>query len=434
MNEAEIIHGDCLAEMAKLKANTFSGGVTDPPYGIRFMGKAWDGKDIEAKHAQRLAIESADPGADRLNRRGRRAAGPNAGYRSGAAEAGKYDRSSPAFQAFQQFSFEWASQMFRVLMPGAYLVSFASTRTYHRMVCGIEDAGFEIRDQLAWVFGSGFPKSLNLEGEWEGWGTALKPGWEPIVLARKPFVGTVAANVAKYGTGALNIKGCRIGEAEITTQGGSNGGTVAEFGFRPEIQGETRVGRWPANLMHDGSAEVVAQFPGEAGASAPVRGTEPTANGFSGPVEFSGMKGRICQADTFRGDSGSAARFFYEAKASQADREFGCEDLSERTAAENVNRKPDSAGMESPRAGAGRTSGRRNHHPTVKPVDLMRWLCRLVTPPGGRIIDPFLGSGTTGVAATLENFNFTGIELEADYVPIARARIAEAQGPLFRTV
>ncbi len=422
MTQAEVIHGDCIEKMREKPENSQAAGVTDPPYGIRFMGKSWDGKDIEAKHAQRLANPSQDH---------RRKAGTDSGYRAASIEAGKYDRSSQASQAsqaFQQFSREWAEEMFRVLMPGAYLVSFASTRTYHRMVCGIEDAGFEIRDQLAWVFGSGFPKSLNLEGDWEGWGTALKPGWEPIVLARKPFVGTIAANVAKYGTAALNIKGCRIGSAEITTQGGSNGGTVAEFGFRPEFQGETRVGRWPANLMHDGSAEVLAQFPADAGAAAPVKGDEPSA--VTGDIF--GERERV--AGPFHGDSGSAARFFYEAKASRAEREAGCEHLPERTAAENVNRKEDSAGMDSPRAGAGRTSGRRCHHPTVKPVDLMRWLCRLVTPPGGRIIDPFLGSGTTGVAAVLENFNFTGIEREADYIPIARARIAEAQGPLFRTV
>ncbi len=402
MTQAEVIHGDCLEEMAKKRENSFAAGVTDPPYGIRFMGKAWDGKDINRRYEE----ANTDP-----------AKRPKTGM---AAAAGKYDRSSQASQAFQQFSREWAEEMFRVLMPGAYLVSFASTRTYHRMVCGIEDAGFEIRDQLAWVFGSGFPKSLNLEGDWEGWGTALKPGWEPIVLARKPFVGTVAANVAKYGTAALNIKGCRIGSAEITTQGGSNGGTVAEFGFRPEFQGETRVGRWPANLMHDGSAEVLAQFPADAGAAAPVKGDEPSA--VTGDIF--GERERV--AGPFHGDSGSAARFFYEAKASRADRELGCEDLAE-------NRRSDGRKTEHHVPNL-RTDSRRNHHPTVKPVDLMRWLCRLVTPPGGRIIDPFLGSGTTGVAAVLENFNFTGIEREEEYIPIARARIAEAQGPLFRTV
>ncbi len=428
MTQAEVIHGDCLEKMREKPENSQSAGVTDPPYGIRFMGKAWDGKDIEAKHAQRTAIESCDPGSDRLNRKGRKQAGPNAGYRAPAAEAGKYDRSSQASQAFQQFSREWAAEMFRVLMPGAYLVSFASTRTYHRMVCGIEDAGFEIRDQLAWIFGSGFPKSLNLEGDWEGWGTALKPGWEPIVLARKPFVGTVAANVAKWGTGALNIKGCRIGTEAIASSGAISDGWRSSEGRadRQEAKPSVSLGRWPANLMHDGSAEVVSQFPSDAGAAAPVRGNEPSA--VTGDIF--GERERI--AGPFHDDSGSAARFFYEAKASRAERDAGCDEMPERTAAQNVNRKPGSAGMDSPRAGA--QSGRRNGHPTVKPVELMRWLCRLVTPPGGRIIDPFLGSGTTGVAAVLENFDFTGIEREADYVPIARARIAEAQGPLFRTV
>lgn len=573
MSDVQIIHGDCFDEMAKLQAESAHAFVTDPPYGIRFMGKAWDGKDISTKTEQRRVIASQDLGIDRMNREGRKQAGPNAGYRAESHEAGKYDRSHSANAKFQAWTEGWAREAFRLLKPGGHLVSFASTRTYHRMVCGIEDAGFEIRDQLAWVFGSGFPKSFNLVGEWEGWGTALKPAWEPIVLARKPLNGTVAANVAKHGTGALNVNGCRIGTTQIQTCGGSKGGTVAEFGFRPEIRGELHVGRWPANLAHDGSAEVLAQFPESDGQCGNL-------NGQSEGRKSQGIFGDMPAASEAlaRGDTGSAARFFYCAKASAAERDVGldgyevvyarcsawenadqkarllvdmdqspprvigvsgapnndaCEwsmmlfgsassDRSllgskstikistsliatseifryllrsltkestadahssagngsshagnaetnsrrliitsgltvsvrgvERAASQTqweisgigggvsahdlVDRKPGSAGMNSPRAGAGRTSKgeRKSNHPTVKPVELMRWLCRLVTPPNGRIIDPFLGSGTTGVAAVLEGFDFTGIEREADYVPIARARIAEAQGPLFATV
>lgn len=410
-----IIHGDSFEEMPKLEAESFDGGVTDPPYGIRFMGKAWDGKDIEAQ-ANLRSTQRQPPNKDGSKRSGPR--------KTIAESAGTYDRSHSANVNFQLWTEAWAREMFRILKPGAHLVCFASTRTYHRMTCGIEDAGFEIRDQLAWVFGSGFPKSLNLDGEWEGWGTALKPAYEPIVLARKPFAGTVAANVAKYGTGALNVAGCRIGTTPIKTQGGSKGGAVAEFGFRPEIQGELHAGRWPANLAHDGSPEVIALFPDDAGAAAPVNGNEPSA--LTGDIF--GARERI--AGPFHADGGSAARFFYCAKASGADRNQGCEDLHERF----VNLQPGASGTSSPRAGTGRTSARANHHPTVKPGELMRWLCRLITPPGGRIIDPFLGSGTTGVAAVMENFSFTGIERESDYFSICRARIAEAQGPLFSTV
>ncbi|WP_422766324.1 DNA methyltransferase, partial [Pseudomonas aeruginosa] len=178
--------------------NSFDSVVTDPPYGIRFMGKAWDGADIEARAARRAEMPSHAPDA-----------GPNGGHRSVAAEAGKYDLTPKGMLAFQAFTLEWAAECLRVLRPGGHLLSFASPRTYHHMAVGIEMAGFEIRDQIMWVFGSGFPKSHNLSGEFEGWGTALKPGHEPICMARKPLVGTVAANVLAHGTGALNIDACR---------------------------------------------------------------------------------------------------------------------------------------------------------------------------------------------------------------------------------
>jgi site-specific DNA-methyltransferase (adenine-specific) len=286
----------------------------------------------------------------------------------------------------------------RVAKPGAYLLAFGGTRAFHRMAVAIEDAGWEIRDCCCWVYGSGFPKSLDASkaidraagegaGEasaWQGWGTALKPAWEPILMARKPLEGTVAANLLKHGTGAINVDGCRIGAEVVTTshtkwQGGE--------GWRGNVStGATsaHVGRWPANFMHDGSPEVL----------------EPL---------------------------GEASRFFYCAKTSTADREEGCEELATSTGADATSRQEGTAGLDNPRAGASRTREVvRNHHPTVKPTDLMRHLVRLVTPPGGLVLDPFMGSGSTGKAAILEGARFAGCDLDPAYLEIAAARIAYA--------
>lgn len=418
----DLHHGDALEVLRGMKSDSYDACVTDPPYGIRFMGAAWDGKDIEAKVSARQR--------QRQNPKGR--AGPRGEHNSLAAEAGKYNRSPSANVAFQLWCQQWASEVFRVLKPGAYLVSFCSTRTYHRMTCGIEDAGFEIRDQLAWVFGSGFPKSHNLTGEWAGWGTALKPAWEPIALARKPFKGTVAANVAKHRTGALNIDGCRVATGDTippTKNQNIRGGRYKADNSTRERDREFEqhsAGRWPANLAHDGSPEVVAHFPAEAGAASQVKGTEPSSvtNGIFG-------KFNARQQGEFYADNGSAARFFYCPKASSADRDAGLDAfpvvVADPYAQHRGRRMPE---------GSDRIDGApahvgRNFHPTVKPTELMRWLCRLVTPKGGRILDPFTGSGSTGRGAILEGFEFVGIEKEAAYLPIARARLAEAAGPLF---
>lgn len=249
-------------------------------------------------------------------------------------------------------------EVWRVLKPGAHVVAFGGTRTYHRLVCAIEDAGFEIRDQLAWVYGSGFPKSHD---QGMGWGTALKPAFEPIVLARKPLDGTVAENMARWGVGALNIDGCRIG---VGKGGGRSGEASAarrytergstNFAAKPGPRGGDARGRWPANLMHDGSAEVISAFP-----------------------------------RTKSGDDASAARFFYSAKVSRAERD-----------------------------GSG--------HPTVKPVAVMRWLCRLIAPRGALILDPFAGSGTTGLAARAEGQRAILIEREAAYCGDILQRLARA--------
>ena len=295
--------------------------VTDPPYGLSFMGKRWD-----------------------------------------------YDVPSTEI---------WA-ECLRVLKPGGYLLAFAGTRTQHRMAVRIEDAGFEIRDMLAWMYGSGFPKSYNLGGEHQGWGTALKPAMEPITMARKPFKATVAQNVQEWGTGAINIDGCRIGEEEIKTcakvPGKSFNSLAPVSGFNG-CEESTHLGRWPANVLHDGSPEILQ-----------------------------GM--------------GEAARFFYTPKACKSDRENGCFVLP--LVSYKMNRPPDSDLDLVPTVN-------RNFHPTVKPTDLMRYLCRMVTPTGGVVLDPFTGSGSTGRGAVLEGFRFIGCEMDADYITIAKARIVAAE-------
>ena len=338
----QIFNLDCRDVMSLyLEDNSVDAIVTDPPYGLSFMGKDWD---------------HGVPGI------------------------------------------EFWKEMLRVLKPGGHLLSFGGSRTYHRMASAVEDAGFEIRDQIMWVYGSGFPKSLNVSKaidnaagherateyepnykngtfgkgmgggkhgaqsdppvteaarQWQGWGTALKPAHEPLVLARKPLIGTVAANVLAHGTGGLNIDGCRVGtnggtrlEVAVKKGDGIYKGGINTGNFGDEIPG---LGRWPANLIHDGSDEVVKTFPVE-----------------------------------------SAARFFYVAKASKKDRDDG------------------------------------NDHPTVKPTDLMAYLCRLVTPAGGVVLDPFMGSGSTGKAAIKEGFRFIGAEREAAYYAIAEARLKAA--------
>jgi site-specific DNA-methyltransferase (adenine-specific) len=335
--------GDCREVMADMPGNSVDSIVTDPPYGLSFMGKRWD-YDV--------------PGVE-----------------------------------------VWA-ECLRVLKPGGHLLAFAGTRTQHRMCCRIEDAGFEIRDMIAWVYGSGFPKSLNLDGEWDGWGTAIKPALEPITLARKPLAGTVEANSLAHGCGALNVDGCRIGDAErpLTISPPKNGKYPGEFRQGGIAGGTTTVGRWPANLIHDGSEEVLAAFPRECP-------SDRTEIGF--------------------GDSGSAARFFYCAKADRDDRDDGCEQLELRRVAAMNAMGDDPNGNIDP-VSQRFTTEKRNHHPTVKPTDLMRYLCRLVTPKGGTVLDVFCGSGSTGKAAALEGFHFIGIDREADYFAIARARIERA--------
>ena len=376
-----LLHGDCLERLRELPACSVDACVTDPPYGLSFMGKKWD-YDV--------------PGED-----------------------------------------IWR-ECLRVLKPGGHLLAFAGTRTQHRMAVRIEDAGFEIRDMIAWVYGSGFPKSLDVskaidkaagaehlrefkcknpadrpythaKGEtstgwqspvrpdktnshtpeaqqWDGWGTALKPALEPITMARKPLEGTVAANVLAHGTGGINVDGCRVacddGRPLIESRSDASLHAFGNGLNGSRNAGTTTQGRWPANLIHDGSDEVVALFP-QTTSGAFNQSQRKAQNQKYG--QFNGYS----EPKQYAGDTGSAARFFYCAKASKADRNEG------------------------------------NTHPTVKPTDLMRYLCRLVTPPGGIVLDPFMGSGSTGKAAMLDGFRFIGIEREAEYLEIAKQRMQE---------
>lgn len=419
----QLLCGDVVERLRELPDESIDAVVTDPPYELGFMGKKWDASGI----AYRVEL--------------------------------------------------W-QQVLRVLKPGGHLLAFGGTRTYHRMACAIEDAGFEIRDSMHWIYGSGFPKSLdvskaidgvlgatdkrpvigewNMPGrgsrspeqkyglardsgkitdaataaaaaEWRGWGTALKPAHEPIILARKPLIDTVAANVLEHGTGAINIDGCRLpstGEELGRASGGwQKGGYVGGVAQKYDSVGNVPAGRWPANVLlsEEAAADLDASVGTNHGGAAPASG--PTRTGEFQSRAMSGKFNGTDEPPKFYGDKGGASRFFYVAKSSRSEREAGCEHLPQKSAGEATDRKDGSAGLNSPRAGAGRTSGARNHHPTVKPIDLMRHLVRLVTPPGGIVLDPFTGSGTTGIAAILEGFDFLGFERESDYLTIAEARL-----------
>lgn len=417
MSRWQLINGDSRTELTKLADNSIDSIVTDPPYELGFMGKSWDATGIA------------------------------------------YDVNL------------WR-ECLRVLKPGGHILAFSGSRTYHRMAVAIEDAGFEIRDQIMWVYGSGFPKSLDVSkaidkqagaqrevlgnrevwgrgaerfadiGEdipvngnasipvttpataeaekWEGWGTALKPAHEPIVLARKPLIGTVANNVLQHGTGALNIDGCRI-----EAQDSFGGGAKATSGFVDGYENDgwtpgSPLGRWPANLIHDGSDEVLELFPNTAGGARPAKANKPSGE------HYEGGWGPIASGDRIEFAGGSAARFFYCAKANKRDRNEGLDHLTpQREADRPHDNLPDG---DNPRNLT--NNPRLNHHPTVKPTELMRYLCRLITPPNGIILDPFTGSGSTGKAAILEHFQFIGIEQHPDYITIAQARIQHTESTL----
>ena len=415
-----MIHqGDCLEVLKAMDANSLDACVTDPPYGIGFMGREWDTfKPDDTPRRKNLRRESDNP-----NLRGRQRS--PADTPSGIV----YDFTASGQRAFQAWCEAWGCEVLRVLKPGGYLVSFGAPRSSHRLVSGLEDAGFEIRDSLCWLFGSGFPKSLNLG---DGRGTALKPAHEPIVLARKPLGGTVAATVAQHGTGALNIDACRI--QGIQGDGHWSADDESDATSRPGYEGgfttggqHSDLGRWPANVVldEDAAAQLDAQTGELVSGDAPLVRRAPV---FAADIygEFQGQS--ECPPGR-HANRGGASRFYYCAKPSREERDAGCEDLQPRTPGECTDRQEGSAGI-TPYAGAGRSGGGRNFHPTVKPIALMRWLVRLVTPPNGTVVDPFMGSGTTGAACLLEQRQFVGIEREAEYVEIARRRI-HASAPLF---
>lgn len=363
--------GDSREVLKGLSGESVDALVTDPPAGISFMGKTWD---------------------------------HDHGGREGWIE-------------IMASIFE---ECLRVLKPGAHGLVWALPRTSHWTATALEDAGFEIRDRVSHLFGTGFPKSLNLSG---GLGTALKPACEDWWLVRKPLEGTVAANVAAHGTGALNIDATRIaGDVPQVTQGINSGGAGFRIAKQTQESNPHPSGRWPANVTLDEEAAALLDE---------QSGERPGFGGFAEGAERKASRGLGGYSGDFPdrltsvgyGDTGGASRFFYVAKPDRAERDIGCEDLAPASGGEATARVDGTAGLQNPRAGAGRNGGARNIHPTVKSVDLMRWLCRLITPKGGLVLDPFMGSGSTGVACSREGLRFIGIERERAYFEIAKRRI-----------
>jgi len=373
-------HGDCLDVMAAMPAESVDAVVTDPPYDLTSTG--------------------ARNGSPRL---------PGTGPFSRGFMGKAWDGTGIAFR-----SETWAEAL-RVAKPGAYLLAFGGTRTVHRMTVAIEDAGWVIRDMLVWAYASGFPKSRAL----------LKPAWEPIVMARKP--GPLRE---------LAIDACRIGTDDAINLPGPNGGQGGPAwrgmeGRSDRQTGEYRqnaAGRWPANVIltdpiFDGDVPGVVGG-GEAGGNAPASG--PTWSGPSGSASRSPMAGMGDTEPNFYGDTGTYSRFFIIPKASRSERE----PLLPSGIVPSVAGFRETFQDERPHTPPGYKydpAPRRNTHPTVKPVALMRHLVRLVTPTGGTVLDPFLGSGTTALAAEQEGFDWIGIEREAEYVAIAEARLAGVQ-------
>jgi len=517
LDGVRVFHGDCVEVLRSLPDNSVDSIVTDPPYGLEFMGKDWD---APWKKSGDVLDDPASVGGFQDG------AGGNPFSRSRI----RYGRDNGAMIGFQRWATEWSVECLRVLKPGGHMLAFGGTRTWHRLAVAVEDAGFEIRDNIAWMYGSGFPKSLDVSkaidksnGEnrarqlrfvewmrstglkaseineaigksdvgshylrhdqpaiatadlfdklrphlppvpeeierlvaertgiewtdyvkrevvakgyrvdkktsavpisgatpdghyditkshspeaekWQGWGTALKPAFEPIVVARKPLIGTVASNVLEWGTGGLNIDGSRIGTEEMLRKAGPAGipsgvgNYVGNEKPRPFLTEQSIQGRWPANVILD--EHTAGLLDEQSGVS------KSRVGGKSGTSFSAGTDGSL-RTDERKGhnDSGGASRFFYVAKASKRDRSEGLED--------------------------------GNSHPTVKPTALMRYLVKLVTPPGGTVLDPFTGSGSTGKAAILEGFEFVGVELTEDYLPIIEGRLKWAlenreEGTLF---
>jgi DNA modification methylase len=416
---ARVFLGDCRDVLKTLPDNSVDSIVTDPPYELGFMGKKWDSSGIA------------------------------------------YDVTV------------WA-ECLRVLKPGGHVLAFGGSRTWHRLAVAVEDAGFELRDSIAWLYGSGFPKSLDVSKaidrkagaerevvgqqsrqigkgnwqvddggwqdsskadengirtfdltapstpeaqKWQGWGTALKPAFEPIVVGRKPLVGTVAENVLAWGVGGLNIDGSRIAGVMDGTWGARQASSIGYGGTEvTDYRTQKPEGRWPANVILD---EVSAGLLDEqSGVSKSGNGVIVSSPNALGRMNDDGWEPKPTESPAY-GDSGGASRFFYVAKASRRDRNEGLEELEAIRHADRV--VDDGPGGENPR---NRTNqAKQNFHPTVKPTQLMRYLIKLVTPPGGTVLDPFTGSGSTGKAALLDGFQFVGAELTEEYLPIIEGRL-----------
>lgn len=473
--QVTLYHGDCIdvlraddygydwnlgyRESRAFPDNSVDAVVCDPPYGLEFMGKDWDapwlqGVTGEGAGFNSMTLEDGSTRtlpsftAGRTNPTCRNCGGTQRGQDRDSRKRCRCDFPNfpptvdrlPSMLAFQQWCTAWASECLRILKPGGHLVAFGGSRTWHRLAAAIEDSGFEVRDSIAWLYGSGFPKSLDvakaidkasgyvgevvgtesvdvgMQGghmhtgrdrnvvtrdvralspraeQWQGWGTALKPSFEPIVVARKPLSGTVAANVLEHGTGALNIDGCRVGTD--STQRVQRGTTTAWEGgaFSGEVPTGSESGRWPTNVaLDEDQAAALDQQSGvlKSGANPTRRGSDKFRNAYG---DFAGQSECVAHRGA---DEGGASRFFpvfrYEAKAPG----------SERPSADGVA------------------------HPTVKPLELMRWLVRLVTPPNGVVLDPFAGSGTTAEACIHEHMRCITVEREADYLPLITARLTK---------
>ncbi|UPG89307.1 site-specific DNA-methyltransferase [Luteibacter aegosomaticola] len=437
--KATILTGDCREVLRTLAENSVDAVVTDPPYGLEFMGKDWDAPWKEQDSAGGKVSGFGQPdGTPFRHKRGTPAFGANGNptcencggdkYRNGPRKCSCEHPSFPNHAAVQMRAFQawcqvWATELLRVAKPGAYLLAFGGSRTYHRLTAALEDSGWEIRDTIMWIYGSGFPKSKN--GEWGG--TALKPAHEPIIMARKPLIGTQAANFEAHGTGGLNIAACRVPTSEDLSGGAYNSKGARSTSPAMSPTGMNRPGataagefvqppgRWPANVIHDGSDVIVGAFPdapGQQGDLSNHAACRQSPNGI-----FGGMRPALDHKA--RSDAGSAARFFYCAKTTRADRNAGLGASATLAVGTNATmRDCEDADWEA-RNG--------NFHPTVKPTELMRYLCRLVTPAGGTVLDPFMGSGSTGRGAVLENRRFIGIEMDRAYAAIAAARIASAE-------
>jgi DNA modification methylase len=398
-------HGDCIDVMRAMPDASVDSIVTDPPYGLEFMGKGWDApwreSDVNADagfHGGGVsATKNAPSFTGSTNPKCLVCKGTRRGRRDGTAkvavclcdDGGRFPNvRAIEMRAFQAWCEQWTVECLRVLKPGGHMLAFGGTRTWHRLAVAVEDAGFEIRDSIAWMYGSGFPKSMNMG---DGMGTALKPAFEPIVVARKPLAGTVAANVLAHGTGALNIDGCRISAApgDVASVKGTkrSGGIMGASEPRDSASVPHDSGRFPANVVLDEHA--AQELDGQSGVltSGAVKSTH-TRSTVGGNGHTHGAMAGVTGPER-DASSGGASRFFYTAKA----------DSAERPVVNGIA------------------------HPTVKPLDLMRWLVRLVTPRGGVVLEPFAGSGTTLEAAVLEGFRAIGIEREADYLPLIEKRL-----------